>query len=222
MKIYIKASKYNPLDEYIGKDVWIRVQYKENGSQKYSDDYLIKVLEKISDTKYNCATIFKPFDSSLPELTDRTDLRTTTLRAKGITISEPLETYTDEELFGESDYINKYEERKEPSATLEDISQFVGKDAWIELDLKEWGDTWVKFEDIAPDGTISFYEVPPYYVGHHYSHNPYTLEELTVEEIDESLHRTLWKRPLSRLGIKKRQLLGNTLTTDELIHAIID
>lgn len=220
MKIYIKASKSNPLDQYIGKDIWLRVSYKQYGTQSYSDDYIIKILDKISDTKYRCATIRNPFSGG--ELKDRTDLYISDMRAKGITLSNPLETYTDKELFGESDYINKYNERKDPSATLDDISQFTGKDIWIKLNLKEWGDTWVKFDSISPDGIISFYEIPSYQVGHHYSHNPYTLEKLSVEEVDKSLHETLWKRSLSRLGIKKQELKGKQITTDELIHAIID
>lgn len=222
MKVYIKASKSNPLDEYVGKDIWLKVNYKEYGSQSYSKEYVIKLLDKISDTKYRCAELYRPFWDNYPAPKDRTDLYISDFRAKGITLSDPLETYTDEELFGESDYIHKYFERKDPSATLEDISQFVGKDIWIKLNLKEWGETYIKFNDILPNGTITFYEVPSYYVGHHYSHNPYTLEKLTVDDIHDVLYKTLWERPLSRLGIKKKELKGKQLTTDELIHAIID
>ena len=224
MKVYVKASsKSNPLDEYVGKDIWLKVDYKEYGSQSYSKEYVIKILDKISDTKYKCANLYRPLWDKYPEPKDRTDLYITDFRAKGITLSDPLETYTDEELFGESDYINKYFERKDPSATIEDIAQFVGKDIWIKLDIDyKWDTYYVKFKDISPKGEISFYCVPSYQVGHHYAYNPYTREKLTVEEVNDGLHKDLWHKSLSDWGIKKKELKGKQLTTDELIHAIID
>ena len=107
MKLYAaKSNKPRPLDEYIGKDIWIRAEYHDYGRSPGYDVYYVRVVGEESNSYgdfylcnfYNNRSLTLPIPCT-QERYDRIINRVMRFKKTRLVPSKPVRTYTTEELF---------------------------------------------------------------------------------------------------------------------------